>query len=228
MPTAWYMPMIIGIYLFLPYVGIALSKINLRVLQGILIILYGYIFVVPSLNQVLVILNKPEISNQLDLPYGGGYCAFYILIGYCLSWFKDSSLASKLWFRILGLLVATLLFICTIIFEIWTCKLGKPYSVWYDFMTLPIIAAFIFLSFNQLSLSLKPWQKKTIIKVSDCSFGIYLVHYPLLVLLTNNLIAYRSNFFFLLFLSLIVYLITLGIVLVIDQNKRIGTLLFFR
>lgn len=220
--------MIIGIYLFLPYVGIALSKINLRVLLGLLMLLYSYVFIVPSLNQFLIILNKPGISNQLDLSYGGGYCAFYILIGYCLNHFKNTNLASKLWFHILGLVVVILLFIFTVIFEIWAYKQGKPYSVWYDFLTLPIIASFIFLNFNQLSLSLKLWQQKIITKIYDCSFGIYLIHYPLLVLLTDNLLAYRPNFFFLLSLSLIVYLVTLGIVMVIKQNKKLGTLLFFR
>lgn len=223
MPNAWYMPMILGVYLFLPYVGIALKHIKARVLVLLLTILYVYLFVVPTLSQITILYNKSAITNQLDLSYGGSYYAFYMLIGYCINHFHHDQLSKRI--RFLSFFLCLLLLVITVVFEIYSYNQAKIYNVWYDFMTLPVISMFIFLLFEKVNLIVN---KKLLVKISDCSFGVFLIHFPILVVLTDTLLPYQQNFFFLLVLTSLVYVLSLAIVLLINRNKKIGILLFYK
>lgn len=223
LPNAWYMPLILGIYLFLPYVAIALEQINDKYLLLIMAILYGYLFLVPTINQFAALSHHIILENQLELSYGGGYCAFYILIGYCINRF---SLQFKtLIQKVSGTLVALLLLSITVLFQVVCYRAGKNYNVWYDFATLPLISAIIFIFFEKWQLHVK---NNILTKISDCSFGIFLIHYPILTVITTTVIHYQQSFIFLLGLTIIVYLISLLIVFVINRYQKIGTLLFFK
>ena len=56
------------------------------------------------------------------------------------------------------------------------------YNVWYNYGFLMLCALFLFEGFSRLPLKK---EYKTILWLSRNSFGIYLIHYPILLLLKN-------------------------------------------
>lgn len=82
---AWYMPMIIGMYLFLPYVANALHQIEGKLLGIFMLAVYAYCFVAPSVNlyqTVFQIFPDKLVSAQPDLSYGGNCYGLYLVLGY--------------------------------------------------------------------------------------------------------------------------------------------------
>lgn len=86
LPYTWYMPVIIGIYLFLPFVASVLKNMNEKILIILLLIIYFYLFIVPGINlwqSALSVDSSSRVSNQIDLSFGGGIYGFYLILGYC-------------------------------------------------------------------------------------------------------------------------------------------------
>ncbi len=70
LPHTWYMPMIIGMYIFIPYVALTLQKIHGKVLWFMMSVIYLYIFIVPCLNLLQNLVPIPFLqgsSKQIDL-----------------------------------------------------------------------------------------------------------------------------------------------------------------
>ncbi len=73
--------MIIGMYIFLPYVASILHTIPSDILLLFMTLVYGYLYIVPSINLFLVADGLPQFSNQLDLSYSGNVYGFCLLLG---------------------------------------------------------------------------------------------------------------------------------------------------
>lgn len=84
----WYMPMIIGMYLFLPYVANALKQIPWTLLSIMMLAVYVYLFIVPSVNSYQSMLQIPSnemVYTQVDLSYGGSTYGLYLILGYAIA-----------------------------------------------------------------------------------------------------------------------------------------------
>ena len=79
MINMWYMPMIIGIYLFLPFMSNALVKADIKLVAMPLIVVSCYAFVPPIVNA----LAGQSYKLQVDLGYSGGVYGIYLILG-CL------------------------------------------------------------------------------------------------------------------------------------------------
>lgn len=92
LPHAWYMPMILGIYLFLPFVAVALSHMRGSILALLVAIIYLASFVVPNVLLTVEIyqLTLPYMSVRLDVGFGGGTYGLYLILGYCLARYQES------------------------------------------------------------------------------------------------------------------------------------------
>lgn len=74
MSHMWYMPVILGIYLMVPWLSNALSHISLKHL----LIPYGiavfYMWLIPTFNVILRAMGWYELASLPDLTLGGMHC----------------------------------------------------------------------------------------------------------------------------------------------------------
>ena len=175
----WYMPAILGIYLFLPLLGWILSKIPGRWLLILLAISYAYFFIVPSIRLLQVAWDIPMAFRwvtQLDLSFAGGKHALFVLLGYCFKRWEnriDLLFQNKILYLPIALvLAASLLFSVPLQIVLYSAK--DALFVGYDFFLLPIVSASAFALLKRIRIV--SGFKKCCKKFSECSFGIYLLH----------------------------------------------------
>lgn len=92
LPHTWYVPMIVGMYLFIPFVSMVLKKIDWKIIVFLLAIVFVCFFVVPSANLLKLAQQAStphQYISQLNLYYSGGTYGLYFVCGYCLKKWKD-------------------------------------------------------------------------------------------------------------------------------------------
>ena len=161
--TTWYMPVILGIYLFIPYV----SRVNYRELLPILLVAYVYFFIIPTVYHLKS--NPSQISVVLDLKFSGGLYGFYVILGYLIRIYGQYLEKLSNPTVIITILISIALITLA---QIWVTE-KSLYCVWYDFFLQPIVTVLIF---NYLKSFKFDRFSGLILNVSNCSFGMYLIH----------------------------------------------------
>lgn len=182
MINAWYIPMILGVYIFLPYVAKILQSMSGRGLLFLGVLLFFYCFFVPSCNLILEVKKLPRLFPQLDLSYSGGTYGFYLLLGFCYHRYEEKiySILNKSSAKVGIALLASLLFGGTVALQNWQYTYHTAYNVWYNFLLLPIVGFASFLLLCQLD-----FYNKIFYKLSSQSFAIYLIHVPIMQILVK-------------------------------------------
>ena len=215
---AWYMEVILGIYLFLPYISRALHRMSNNEILAMLLISFVYFFIVPTLNH----FKSSQWHASLNLYFSGGLYGFYLIVGYLIKVYEEQ-------LKNLSKPMVTILIFVTIaattLAQMYASAGGKIYHIWYDFCLLPITALFIF-------ICLKDMQCKSfsrlITTISKCSFGIYLIHVLFLV------VFFKSNLLY--FIGIeelriiispsISFIVSLFIVISLKKIPHLGSILF--
>lgn len=202
----WYMPCILGIYLFIPLVGSALRKNDLKML------------IIPG-GALLLKMIPGGIGGILNLDFMGGYYGLIVIMGF---------ICKK---GVLKRLKKSVLFVClfmclflTIGFQIVLYRFGYRYNVWYNFLPLVVTAICLFEMISRCEISQK--YEKIITLLSKDSFGIYLIHYPLCKLFVNFLV-FDSGFIKIAILYLISLVLSLFIVEIIKKIPKINKVLLY-
>lgn len=170
----WYMPMIIGIYLFLPFIARGLQGIDYNILRFPIGVFGIYAFGIPVIQVINASLGLMQFGTVLDFGYSGGVYGIYILLGYFLKKGLLSRL-SKQWLVCLLLLS----FALTVLLQLFAFTHGQNYAVWYNCGLLLASALFLFEYFSRICV----WGRESWWTwLSRYSFGIYLVHFPLIML----------------------------------------------
>ncbi|WP_440249518.1 acyltransferase [Dialister succinatiphilus] len=171
----WYMPMIIGLYICIPFAARALKKINLRTIMFPFILLAFYAFGLPSYNAWGGVFHHHLDPARLDLGFSGGLYGLYLVLGLCIK----RGLLQKLSTDCIE--VSTFIFFTLTVLSQWfSLYHGVTYNVWYDFAPLVLCSLFLFELLSRFSAQVF---RKSSYWISKNSFGIYLVHYPVLMLL---------------------------------------------
>lgn len=216
----WYLPMILGIYLTIPFVSNVLEKFSLKTILASFSVIFIYAFGIPTLNVLLVSIGYSPVANQLFLQFGGGVYGCYLLIGYfiysgCLDRVK------KLYLYI-GMVVT---FLVTILFQIYAYHHGNEYKVWYDFMLLLLTTVCMFSLFKNIKCSKRLdgfWKL-----LSKCSFGIYLIHEPVRAIVNRYFLFGDISVHLRVFIVWITtFFISWILVVCISKIPRIGKSLF--
>ncbi len=191
MEHAWYMPMILGVYLFLPYVSMALHRMDGRVLRALLVILALYRMTVP----VVAVWQRATgaadvISSAVDLDYGGSYYGIYLALGFCAAQHRgalETQLRSKrgVLYRLLLLAGALLAGAGCVWMQSRLYSIGYLYLLGYDNVMLGICSACVGL----LLLSLRvPGPVTGILqRTSVDAFGVFLVHEFVILVLFRHI-----------------------------------------
>lgn len=166
----WYMTVILGVYILIPFVGMAFEKIGTKLLAVPLIFYTVYIYAFPVINVVLTALGKDKIIVWLSYGYSGGEFGLYLIWGYLIK----KNFFARIKSRYL-LMISALSFILTVGLQMWSLSKGIHYSLWYDngLLLVSCVTLMIFLArIQDLPVKLQ----KTFSEVAKCSFGIYLIH----------------------------------------------------
>lgn len=220
MPHMWYLPMLLGLYVSLPLVSMALHKIQIKTLIFPVAVVALYSFGIPTLNVFLDEAEKSTMSNQLSLPFGGGVYGTYLIIGY-LFWRQKNRKFSR---SVLGVAAGAFL-IVTVAVQIILLNRGYQYKVWYDFALLAVISVLLFGTLQNLNVGERGacfWKR-----LSTDSFGIYLVHKPVhYVVLRYFPMDGLSAPVRMILLLAVVFGLSWGIVEIVSKIPKAGKLLF--
>lgn len=179
LPHEWYIPAILGIYIFLPFLSRAISLLDKKILLIPLAIVFTIFFIFPSITYFFP--NHP-IFSLLDMSLSGGEYSFYIVIGYILGMHssKVESLATskKLLIAACYIILVTL----TTLLQLFLSHSAKPIHLGYEFILIPFssVALWILIHWIGNKINKNSSIAKFIIVSSKISFGVYCVHIPVL------------------------------------------------
>ena len=214
---AWYMEMILGIYLFIPFLGRVLKTVSDREIAAFSAISFLYFFIVPTLNH----FRSAHWECPLDLSFSGGVYGFYLIAGYLLKRYEEQFRNA---FRSLALPTGIACVAALVLLQTLANTTDRLYLLWYDFCLLPIASMLIFIYFKDThDFKLHG----LITNISNCSFGIYLFHIIYLAIFWDyktfdDVFSDKLRIFLLFISSFILSLIS---VMILKRFPRLGKLL---
>ena len=164
----WYMPMIIGMYLSMPFVSAALEKFEVQTINQATIVFSLLAFLLPFVTTVLAMHGIENVNIQYCLGFSGGVYGIYIILGYLVKkdYFKKYS-SNKL-----GLLAVVSFAIC-VLFQYYAFTKSYNFFLWYEF---PFILTGSFALFELCSRMGKVRAYPLVTFLSKYSFAVFLVH----------------------------------------------------
>ena len=171
----WFVYALLGVYLMTPVLRKWIKHTSQKEILYVLIIwLFTLIIKIPGF-----IIYFPKI----DLTYFSGFIGYFIL-GYYLSKIKFQE-------KLISILLVLLGVIVTIVATwFFTIKNSIFYEYFYEYLSLNtlMVSIGVFILFKKMNIS-NEQLNSIVLKLSECCFGIYLIH-PL-VLKLFNLIGYN-------------------------------------
>ena len=184
LPNMWYMPMIIGMYIVVPYLGILVKKLNIKEIKVPLILSIVLFMIIPTFNIVLKIFNK-EITTTIDGSFLGGIYGIYIILGFYI--YKGKFKNIKITYVYISTLI---LIIATVIFQFWLFSKNYLYGLWYNNIFLAGASLCIFEFFCRLDIKNQKMKMFNFIeRISKYSLGIFFVH----IIIQNMLYKYITK-----------------------------------
>ena len=178
MDSMWYMPMILCLYMLIPYVSMIVRRIPMRMFLLPCLVVYVADMVLPLVNSVLKLnfVNMylsfvPRASNLFSMYF------LYVLLGY---WINRGGLS-----RIRGRYIAAATVICfavSSIFQFYAYSCPPQVVLDYNFPLLPILAACVFELVRRGAHLLKRMQRP-VTYLARISFAVYFVHILIMSLL---------------------------------------------
>lgn len=172
MPNMWYIPMILGVYLGLPFLGMVLKKTDIKTIMIPLGIVVFYRFLIPTISLVVTIMGHKELAWNIDLNLLGSSYVVYIILGYYIT-------SKGLFSRIKGYVLALLILAdiaAGVVFQLWLGnKVMGYYTLWYDSVFVLVAAVCIFLLMYRIKCD-SARLNSLISGFARLAFGIYWIH----------------------------------------------------
>lgn len=164
----WYMPMIIGMYLSIPFVASALKHFDERTIFQALIVFSLLAFVMPFLSTLCDIEGIKNVSIQYSLGFSGGVYGIYIILGYLVKkgMFKDISKS-----KLIALLIVS--FLVCVIFQYYAFTKGYNFFLWYEFPFI-LLGSFALFELCSRKESVRFYSEVKVL--SKYSFAVFLLH----------------------------------------------------
>jgi surface polysaccharide O-acyltransferase-like enzyme len=172
--------MIVLIYLFVPFLGKGLKKLNLSALSNILLFWVVLTFVFKT-----VPLNMYNWSGDYGSKFGGYFLyTGYLVLGYYLSKLPVSSQKIRYSAAVIFILSIAIAAVCTYFFSQKTHKIDLSM---YSYLSVNTIIQSIALFMWVKDISIKnAYLSKAQSTISSYSYGIYLVHIMIIGILFQN------------------------------------------
>lgn len=213
----WYMPMIIGLYLFLPFMANGLKMLDdARVLIFPLSVGIALFFVMPVTNVLLAGFGLETHTTIIDAGYSGGVYGIYILLGYCVK----KGLFARVPFAA-AVMGGGTAFVAIVALQIFGFDHGAKAGVWYSSGLLLLAGLCLYLALSHIKAPRIP---KAVEVLSYYSFALYLVHYPVKILVTPWIesIELPGRSFEVVFASIVILAISLVLCAIIARIPKVG------
>lgn len=145
----WYMPMIIGVYIFVPFVSNALKGFSLKNILKPYIFSVSCLMVLQCINILRLADNNGVIKSTLSLEFSGGVYGLILIAGYV---YKKSVDIKKLSNTVLTLFITTF-YLCTVGLQLYCYSKGFVYNVWYNNFLLVACSFAIFIFINKMKFN---------------------------------------------------------------------------
>lgn len=200
----WYLYMIIGMYLAIPYLRKIINQVSIREIEIFLMLWFAS----------MILLNKHyyPVVPKFDLSFFSGYLG-YLVFGYYLS------IKSFNWNKYLPLIGYIVVSIFTVYMTYnWSLKSNKYIPHWYNYVfpNTALAAGFIFLFIKNITpqdTELPSWLRV----IDEYSFGIYLVHILPLNYLHPHVSKYMSTLWVVPVATLLTLISSIGIIYVLRK-----------
>lgn len=223
MPHMWYMPMIIGIYIVLPFISIIVKNVKFKSILIPLIFSISIYFIIPYLKNIFILLgfSATNIKTVIDTSFLGGVYGTYIILGYYL---YNKQILGKI--KSFYLIVSSLaFFLISGLMQMFYYYYHSHNIVYYNFLGIILCSIGVFEIITRFKKVHNIKIKGIIEKISAFSLGLYFLHRPLLFIMKEinfnihpvlgTVISYIASIF-------ISYLI----IVVARQNNFINKYLF--
>ena len=164
----WYMPMIIGMYLSMPFVSEALEKFDSDTIWQATVVFSLLAFLLPFITLMFDMHGIPNVAVQYCLGFSGGVYGIYIILGYLVKkgQFKHYDSIK------LGL-IALISFMICLFFQYYAFTKGYNFQLWYEF---PFVLTGSFALFELCSRMGKVRAYPFVSFLAKYSFAVFLVH----------------------------------------------------
>lgn len=175
----WYMPMIFGLYVAIPFVARAVKGIDAKALLVPFAVVFAVVFAVNTLNAYYNMFEIETLSPRIDVTFLGGNYGAYLLLGlFCKRGYFKKIPSVALTF---GFLLSCA-FCCFTLF--FTVKKGYDYHLWYNFIGIFVASFCLFELLSRIDIkgnskASRAFAHSAVI-LSQLSFGIYFIHKPVL------------------------------------------------
>ena len=191
MGNMWYIPMILGIYIFIPFIAMMLKQFEIKYVLFPYIVSFIYITVVPVINDLLKAFCLTGIVPALSLEFSGGAYGLTLFAGYFFKrYFDDLTKLSK--YSLAFVCIAT--YVMTVSLQIFYYGRNLRYNVWYNWCLLLICAASLTLLLVKFASRFVSKNNEVFIYLGNRALGVFFVHFPLLMLLNNFLPSFLPSF----------------------------------
>lgn len=213
------MPVILGLYIFIPFVANALNKCDAKIIVFPITLAVLYSFGVSTTNIISQIIWKKDIFlRTLDISFSGRNYGILLIIGWMIKKEYFKRVPKIYWFilTIIGYMATLLLQLC-----VYSHDFG--YNVWYD--SMPLLATSFGIFNLLLNVKTIP-HAKMITWFSKMSFAVYLLHEITVILLARyiKITGYEKK-------AIIIWLssifISYVVVFLISLNKKLAKILFY-
>ncbi len=205
--NTWYMPMIIGIYIVIPYLSNILHSFPLKTLKLPLFLVFIICFIMPTVNLILEVYGLELYSSILNISFLGGTYGLYIIVGYGL--IHNKKLRNISTFSVIVLSIISFGLACAV--QLFRYIRYMPYNIWYDSPFIFICSLFLFELFMRIKTEKLPNVVNTFFTyISKISLSIYFIHIIVEMLLQPYIQRLAiSNFIKLFILFSISFIITI-------------------
>jgi surface polysaccharide O-acyltransferase-like enzyme len=180
----WYMPMILGIYLVLPFLSRILSE-NIEGFSILYLAACIIFLVVPTVNVFLMeALPFEKLSISLGTDFLGGTYGLYLFGGYFIARRKLLATIRNRWLFLTGILA----FLMNTAGQYFLYSHGYTVStglLWYSSIFIFLMGMVLFELLRRIFL--QRHERKIIRTLAGVSFGIYLLHKPIQIVMLRVL-----------------------------------------
>lgn len=178
----WYLPMILGVYLAVPIIGAGLKRIERPGAIALpLAAVAVFALVVPTTSIITTALGAGAVKTYLGIAQGPAVYLLYLALGWVVKRGGFSKVPA-----VLAALLAVAGFAGCAWMQFWSYGQGLQYNLFYNnvFLLVSSVSLFCLLSRIKVPHPYPLWRA-----LAYWSFAIYLVHNPLLRLITPQVTA---------------------------------------